>query len=154
MSPTHRFSLLLLRLLLLGLALPARANQPPHAVPDFFLVPQDHPLTGNVLANDSDPDGDRLTAYLNSGPLHGTLVLNADGSFTYTPASGYVGQDLFSYVAFDGVSSAPFIEVDVNVTADSGPIANPDSFTGPHDLSLFGNVLANDTSLGPYPLKA
>ena len=42
-----------------------------------------------VLANDTDPDGDPLTAVLVTGPSHGTLTLNANGSFTYTPAANY-----------------------------------------------------------------
>jgi hypothetical protein len=55
-----------------------------------------------VLANDSDPDGDPLTAVLVTGPAHGTLTLDADGSFNYTPAAGYSGPDSFTYRAGDG----------------------------------------------------
>ena len=55
-----------------------------------------------VLANDSDVEGDALTAVLVSGPANGTLALNADGSFTYTPAANYNGADSFTYKANDG----------------------------------------------------
>ncbi len=55
-----------------------------------------------VLGNDSDVDGDSLTAVLVSGPAHGTLTLNADGSFTYTPDANYHGSDSFTYKANDG----------------------------------------------------
>jgi hypothetical protein len=58
---------------------------------------------GGVLSNDSDPDGDALRAVLVSGPSHGTLALNADGSFAYTPAAGFSGADGFTYLASDGV---------------------------------------------------
>src|SRR5262249_12097892 len=52
-----------------------------------------------VLANDSDVDGDPLAAVLATGPAHGTLTLNANGSFTYTPAADFNGADTFSYRA-------------------------------------------------------
>ena len=54
-----------------------------------------------VLGNDSDPDGDPLTAVLVSGPSHGSLTLNANGVL-YTPAVDYAGADSFSYRASDG----------------------------------------------------
>ena len=55
-----------------------------------------------VLANDTDVDGATLTAVLVTGPAHGTLALNADGSFTYTPAANFNGADSFTYRANDG----------------------------------------------------
>ena len=63
-----------------------------------------------VLANDSDANGLPLTAALapGGGPSHGTLTLNSNGSFTYTPTLGFAGADTFSYIASDSVaSSAP-----------------------------------------------
>jgi VCBS repeat-containing protein len=59
------------------------------------------PKTG-LLTNDTDADGDPLTASVVAAPTHGTLSLNADGSFTYTPANSYVGNDSFTYRANDG----------------------------------------------------
>jgi hypothetical protein len=58
-----------------------------------------------VLINDLDPDGESLTAVLSTPPAHGTLVLNADGSFVYTPAPGFVGTDSFIYRAMDEVAA-------------------------------------------------
>ena len=55
-----------------------------------------------VLANDSDPDGQTLTAVLVSGPAQGQLTLNADGSFSYTPCADFSGTDKFTYMASDG----------------------------------------------------
>ena len=49
--------------------------------------------TLGVLANDTDADGDTLTATKVGDPAHGTVVLNANGSFIYTPAAGYFGPD-------------------------------------------------------------
>ncbi len=54
----------------------------------------------SVLANDSEP-GQTLTADWFSGPQHGQLSLNSDGSFTYTPAPGFYGVDHFVYRAYD-----------------------------------------------------
>ena len=59
-----------------------------------------------VLHNDSDSDGDTLTATLGTGPSHGSLTLNSDGSFAYTPNSGWSGSDSFTYTDSDGVLSS------------------------------------------------
>ena len=55
-----------------------------------------------MLGNDSDADGDSLSAMLATGPAHGRLTLNADGSFIYTPDANYNGADSFTYRANDG----------------------------------------------------
>ncbi len=80
-------------------------NQAPAANPDTYTTAYDTALNvpaPGVLGNDSDPDGNALTAALASGPAHGTLTLNSNGSFTYTPAAGYSGSDSFTYKAYDG----------------------------------------------------
>jgi VCBS repeat-containing protein len=59
-----------------------------------------------VLANDSDANGDRLTAALVASPAHGTLQFNSNGSFTYSPAPGFTGIDAFRYRANDGLASS------------------------------------------------
>ncbi len=71
-----------------------------------------------VLANDSDADGDPITSVRISGPSpSGTLTLNPDGSFTYTPLSAFSGPATFRYVAYDGVlASTPSTLVTINVT--------------------------------------
>src|SRR5262249_44329418 len=69
---------------------------------DSYSTREDTAITVNapgVLANDGDVDGDPLTAILVTGPAHGTLTLNSDGSFTYTPALNYNGPDSFTYKA-------------------------------------------------------
>jgi len=60
------------------------------------------PAAEGVLANDTDADGDTLTALLVTNVSHGTLVLNGDGSFSYTPTFGYESTDSFTYYARDG----------------------------------------------------
>ncbi len=86
----------------------ANVNDAPVANDDSFTTPEDTPisttLATGVLANDTDVDGDTLT--VNTIPLvdvaNGTLVLNADGSFTYTPNTGWSGTDTFTYQITDG----------------------------------------------------
>ena len=69
------------------------------------------------MVGDNDVDGDALTAVLVSGPAHGTLVLNANGSFTYTPAAGYVGPDSFTYQARDGAALSNVATASLDVQA-------------------------------------
>ncbi|MFN6052056.1 MAG: cadherin-like domain-containing protein, partial [Planctomycetia bacterium] len=80
-------------------------NDAPVAVDDSYSTSEDMVLTiagPGVLANDSDVDMDSLSAVLVSGPMHGTVMLNPDGSFNYTPDLNYNGVDSFSYKANDG----------------------------------------------------
>jgi len=123
---------------------------PPTANADSYQVQNNQTLSVSapgVLSNDSDPNGLSLSASLASGPAHGTLTLNADGSFAYTPSSGYVGADSFTYTATDGQASSSAATVAINVTAP--PVANPPPGqsvpTAPTNLvaqSEWGNAVA------------
>src|SRR5262249_27212888 len=73
------------------------------------------------LGNDSDIDSPALTAALVSGPSHGTLTLNANGSFTYTPASNYNGPDSFTYKASDGSLTSNVATVSITVIPVNDP---------------------------------
>ena len=85
-------------------------NDAPTAADDAYTTAEDTALTvaaPGVLGNDTDPDGntaDRRAVV--AGPSHGTLTLNANGSFTYTPAANYNGTDSFTYRASDGTPAA------------------------------------------------
>jgi VCBS repeat-containing protein len=99
-----------------------------------------------VLANDSDVNNDALSAALVTGPAHGTLTLNADGSFVYLANANYNGADSFTYVASDGFggTSAP-TTVQLSVTAvNDAPVAAADAATVLEDGSIAINVLGND----------
>jgi hypothetical protein len=94
-------------------------DPPPAAKPDSYRVFVNGALTigatAGVLANDTDPQNAALSATLVSGPAHGSLTLNADGSFTYTPNAGFFGPDSFSYSAQrPGAMSSP-ATVTINV---------------------------------------
>jgi VCBS repeat-containing protein len=73
------------------------------------------------LGNDSDIDGDALTAVLVIDVSHGTLTLNADGSFTYTAESGFAGTDTFTYKAADGTGDSATVTVTIEVTLAEPP---------------------------------
>jgi VCBS repeat-containing protein len=96
------------------------SNAAPVAEGDSYTTREDSALTApapGVLGNDTDPDGDALSASLITGPAHGALALNADGSFTYTPAGDYYGPDAFTYRASDGSLQSNTATVAITVTA-------------------------------------
>ncbi|SHM24163.1 conserved repeat domain-containing protein/gliding motility-associated C-terminal domain-containing protein [Chitinophaga jiangningensis] len=78
-------------------------NNPPVAVDDYYATVRDVPVSGNVVTNDYDLENDPLTVTTTpvQQPAHGTVQLNADGTFTYTPAPGYQGTDMFVYRVCD-----------------------------------------------------
>src|SRR5262249_10458744 len=87
----------------------APVTDAPVATSDSYTTAEDTPLSptaSGVLANDTDVDGDTLSAKLVTGPVHGTLALNANGSFTYTPNANYNGSDSFTYRANDGTADS------------------------------------------------
>jgi VCBS repeat-containing protein len=102
-----------------------------------------------VLANDTDADGDMLTALLATPPSNGTLTFNADGSFTYTPRANFSGMDSFTYRARDGIVNSTPATVTITVTpVNDAPIACDDIYAthvngALHRDSLSG-VLSND----------
>ncbi|RAK66073.1 tandem-95 repeat protein [Hymenobacter edaphi] len=76
-------------------------NRPPVAVNDSRDVPLNSSVSGNVVLNDYDQEQNPITVTLGTAPAHGTVVLNANGTYTYTPATGYTGPDFFTYTACD-----------------------------------------------------
>jgi VCBS repeat-containing protein len=146
-------------------------NSPPTATDDTYTTPEDVPLVvpaAGVLANDTDPNNDALSAILVSNVGHGTLILNANGSFTYTPDTNYNGIDSFSYQVSDGgqtagapptsITSGNVATVTINITSvNDPPVALPDSYSVFNNNTLtvpVNGVLANDTDAEGDPLSA
>ena len=71
---------------------PTSGNEPPVANDDTNTTEVDTPVSGTVIANDFDPDGDTLTVTGNTDPANGTVVVNPDGTYTYTPDPGFTGR--------------------------------------------------------------
>ncbi len=127
-------------------------NDRPIVANDSFDVDENDTLTVNVaqgvLVNDSDAEDDPITAAVNTLPANGTLILNADGSFTYTPDADFAGIDTFSYRASDGPNESTPATVTINVHAQSDPpSAGNDQFQFAQNSGLHVlEVLTNDSA--------
>ena len=125
-------------------------NDAPVGVADSYSVSEDHSLSvaaPGVLGNDTDADGNPLTATVLTAPTHQTsFTLNADGSFDYTPVADYYGPDSFTYTVSDGfLTSTATVSLTVTPVNDA-PVAHGDSATLAEDSSdVPVDVLANDT---------
>ena len=127
----------------------ANINDPVDAKDDFVFTLENKAVSGNVLANDVDPDGDVLTAFLNSTTQKGTLSFQTNGSFTYTPNAGFAGNDTFTYTATDGKGSFDAATVTITVAnVNQVPDAKDDKFETLRNTAVSGNVLTNTNPNG------
>ncbi len=127
-------------------------NDAPVAAADSYSVDEDTTLTvaaPGVLGNDTDVDGPLLTATLASGPVHGSLVFNPDGSFSYTPDANFFGTDSFSYEAGDGARDSNIATVSISINpVGHAPVARDDTADAVEDgAEIAIDVLANDTDV-------
>lgn len=134
-------------------------NQFPTAADDVATTTVGTPITINVLANDSDPDGDPLTVEMYGEPDYGSVVVEKDGTIRYTPAPGYVGTDYFNYRISDGTNGYDYASVAVTVTAsgeNSAPLAHDDRYSVRPNTTLQvaadRGLLANDADADGDPL--
>ena len=125
-------------------------NNPPVANNDEVFVEEGQRVSGNVLNNDYDFDGGivNLRVESNTNPLHGTLEINPDGSFSYIPFANFVGLDQFEYMVCDNgipvacATALVFIHV-LPSDANNAQIAVDDAYYSV-DRPVYGNVLIND----------
>ena len=139
-------------------------NQQPAAVADTYTAIEDALFTRSaalgVLANDTDPEGDPITAVLVATTTRGALTLNADGSFTYLSAANYSGPDSFTYRARDnGNRFSATVTVNLTVSpSNDTPAALADSYgTDPGvmlSVPIAQGVLGNDSDLDGDALTA
>jgi len=129
-------------------------NDLPVSAADSYSTKEDETLTvatPGVLTNDSDPDNVNITAVLVSNVSHGTLTLNTNGSFSYTPGANYNGSDSFTYKATDGESDSNTTTVTITITpVNDAPVAVANSYTGNEDVVMTIEnllLLANDTDV-------
>ncbi|XOB65557.1 retention module-containing protein [Deferribacteres bacterium DY0037] len=123
-------------------------NDNPVAVDDIVTLDEDAATVINVLDNDSDLDGDDLTVSIATQPEHGTVVVNSDGTVTYTPAADYNGTDSFTYTVSDGKGGTDTATVNLTVNpVNDNPVAVDDIVTLDEDAATVINVLSNDSDL-------
>src|SRR5207244_3160315 len=108
-------------------------------------------IAPGVLGNDTDVDGNGLTAVLVTGPTHGTLTLNSDGGFIYIAETNYSGSDSFTYKANDGTADSGNAKVTITV------IPAPTTASGPSDatacLGLDVNFATVASGVAPFDFQ-
>jgi hypothetical protein len=126
----------------------APANSAPVARPDSFSVPNGREISGNVLFNDDDPDGDSLTATLDSRPDSSLGEFSwGGGAFTFSGTPGASGVTSFTYTISDGEASASTtVTLQVLACADSAPTARSALITTGYQKPVAINL--NDYSSG------
>ena len=132
-------------------------NDPPVAVDDLNNTFVNQETTGKVMTNDYDIDGNSLSTTLQSDPSNGTLVFNTDGTYSYTPNAGYLGEDVFTYLLSDGQGGTDMASVYITVisdhsTANQPPVANEDAYVTKENVIVTGNMLENDYDPDGNPL--
>ena len=137
-------------------------NNAPVAVNDSKTTAEDTPATGNVLTNDSDVDNDTLTVsqFVVGGQTYtagstatianvGTLVINSNGNYTFTPVANYNGTvPSVTYTVSDGKGANASAKLDITVTpVNDAPVAVNDTQVGTTGQSVVVNVIGNDTDV-------
>uniref|UniRef100_UPI0029812C3B retention module-containing protein n=3 Tax=Photobacterium leiognathi TaxID=553611 RepID=UPI0029812C3B len=130
-------------------------NDAPVANPDSFTTDEDTSITVDLIKNDSDVDGDKLTVKeINGTPLtggeqtvvvdNGKIVIADDGGMTFVPSDNYHGDVTVPYTITDGDKTATSIVTIHVIPINDAPIANPDSFTTDEDTSIKVDLTKND----------
>ncbi|HGF4956305.1 TPA: tandem-95 repeat protein [Vibrio parahaemolyticus] len=115
---------------------------------DSTNVVEDTPTIINVLGNDTFEGKDKVVSLdAENGPKNGTVIVNNDGTVTYTPDDNYVGKDTFTYIVTSGgVSESTTVEVNVTPVNDA-PVAKDDIATTQEDTAVTIDVLPNDSDV-------
>jgi hypothetical protein len=130
-------------------------NDLPDAIDDLVGTNEDAAATWDLSANDTDPDGappqgnlDPTSLTILSGPSHGALLNNGDGTVTYTPVLNYNGPDSITYEICDTNNECSSATATIAVAAQPDPpVANDDTISTPEDTPTTVNVATNDTDV-------
>ncbi len=117
------------------------------ATDDSFSTNEDTVLNADVSTNDSTTSGGTLSYALATGAGNGSVIVNADGTFTYTPTTNYTGPDSFTYTVTDadsGESDTRTVNLTVNPVTDL--TATDDAFSTNEDTVLNADVSTNDST--------
>lgn len=136
-------------------------NDSPIANDDAVATAYQTPVSFDPKLNDSDEEGDSFIAWYFHQPQHGSLVVNVDNSFTYTPADGFFGSDSFAYfdADFSNYNQSNFGTVFITVgrPPNVAPVAHDDRFEFDNENPSFTisapGLLANDSDLFPDELS-
>ncbi|MFC1479096.1 Ig-like domain-containing protein [Planctomycetota bacterium] len=136
-------------------------NDPPVAVDDSVETDEDTPVDINVLANDSDPDGDPLTVESCTTPSNGATVISGNNTVTYTPDLNFNGEDSFTYTISDGNGGTDSATVTITVNPVNDPPVAEDQAVAtakntPLDIELEASDPDGDTltyTVQDYPLN-
>ncbi|GKY88985.1 Ig-like domain-containing protein [Sinisalibacter aestuarii] len=127
-------------------------NSGPNAEDDTATTDEDTAVTIDVLGNDTDPDGDPLTVTEATSP-DGDVVINPDGTITFTPDENFNGTTEITYTVDDGNGGTDTATVTVEVTpVNDAPVAEDDTATTDEDTAVTIDVLGNDTDPDGDPL--
>ena len=129
-------------------------NEAPEAAADTAATAEDERVVIDVLANDTDVEGDALRVESVSRPAHGTARAAADGGVEYAPVADYHGEDRFTYAVADGNGGTAEAEVVVAVASvNDAPVAEADTAATAEDEPVLIDVLANDTDVDGDALR-
>ncbi len=143
-------------------------NDPPIAVDDIVTTPEDTPVSGSVITNDSDPEGDALTVvdFTINGTTYpagttvtipgvGVIVIDSTGNYTFTPDPDYNGPvPTITYTITDGNGGTDQADLDIFVgMVNDPPVAVNDTISTPEDTPVSGNALTNDSDIDGGPLS-
>uniref|UniRef100_C5CL57 Outer membrane adhesin like protein n=1 Tax=Variovorax paradoxus (strain S110) TaxID=543728 RepID=C5CL57_VARPS len=118
-------------------------NEAPTAPDDTKTTNEDTPVSGQIIG--SDADGDTLTYVKGSDPAHGTVTVNADGTYTYTPGANFNGTDSFTVTVSDGHGGTTTSTVNVTVNPVNDLPTVPDYIQTTHeDTPVSGQVIGTD----------
>ncbi|MDB5335101.1 MAG: outer rane adhesin like protein [Planctomycetaceae bacterium] len=130
-------------------------NTPPVANSANIGVALNTTFHGTLTAFDADQD---ILVFSAGGiaAIHGTVIINANGSFTYTPDTGFTGSDEFSFKVNDGTvdSADALISVTVGTASNTPPVAHPATVSTPKDVALSGSLIGTDVDGDPLTFSA
>jgi large repetitive protein len=128
-------------------------NDPPVAENDLVNLIEDTPKNSTVSSNDSNPDGDLLSYSTITEPLHGQIILNSDGTFSYSPDANFFGLDSMIYSVCDPTNLCveAILTLDVSFINDL-PVAVDETYTTIENTTVLGTVAGNDIEIDPEAL--
>ena len=109
------------------------------AVDDAYTTAIDTAVNGNAATGDTYVPNSVFVPI--STPTHGTVVMNADGTYTYTPNAGYAGLDSFAYKVTDPTGQVSFATETITINPPPAPVAVNDSYTTPYNTPVNGCLL-------------